>query len=158
MRRGPRLTAMPYRAPRLVLCRCCAALLATRPGSHSSVASPLIDPLGPSSATARRNGNSSKAHFQSSQCRGQQLSACAPICSGRPRAVLCDPPRARQLAPASRLDGRFKYTSASRQLCNAAPASCQRPWTLQRSSYPVAVQFVIFYDNPSTHGYPFQLI
>ena len=40
-----------------VLCRCCAALLATGPGSHSSVASPLIDPLGPSSVTARRDGN-----------------------------------------------------------------------------------------------------
>ena len=35
----------------------CRALLATGPGSHSSVASPLIDPLGPSSVTACRDGN-----------------------------------------------------------------------------------------------------
>ena len=40
-----------------VLCRRCVALLATGPGSHSSVASPLVDPLGPSSVTARRDGN-----------------------------------------------------------------------------------------------------
>ena len=101
-----------------VPCRCCAALLAAGFGSHPSVASQLIDPLGSSSVPPRRDGNSCTSTGEK-EARSAAASAAKAAVAAKVAAVASAPSSPQRRAQQVQLDGNIKQVDLSRQVESA---------------------------------------